>query len=269
MAAIAPLIRDDEIYAVTARANRELKAAGTSLTAAELQVLVLVDGFSSVKEIAERAPGMDRVGVEASLYRLATGKLIVSTNDVDAMGSGFSTIAVPAGFFSGIGDVNHEADGGASILKQTGYFVRISRRALEGRRSREAHAPTILVIDDDEELQKLVKYYCKMDGFTTRSALKAEDIVAALRQQPLPDAILLDVNLPDANGFDILDSLRRHPVLKAIPVVMFTAEATREAVLRGLHGGADGYVTKPFEQDQLISAVKAVLGLLPPREQKK
>src|SRR4029078_3541990 len=112
MAAIAPLIRDDEIYAVTARANRELKAGGTSLhsarrpvkaartslNAAELQVLVLVDGFSSVKEIAERAPGMDRVRVEASLYRLATGKLIASTNDVDAMGSGFSTIAVPAGF---------------------------------------------------------------------------------------------------------------------------------------------------------------------------
>ena len=91
-----------------------------------------------------------------------------------------------------------------------------------------------------------------------------------MRQQPPPDLILLDVQLPDANGFDILAKMRQHPVLKSMPVIMLTAEATREAVLRGLQGGADGYVTKPFEPDMLITAVKAVLGLsLAPPEAKK
>ena len=102
-----------------------------------------------------------------------------------------------------------------------------------------------------------------------RAALKRDDIVISLRQVPPPDLILLDVQLPDANGFDILAKMRQHPSLKSMPVVMLTAESTRESVLRGLQGGADGYITKPFEPDMLISAVKAVLGLSPPPAEKK
>ena len=100
-----------------------------------------------------------------------------------------------------------------------------------------------------------------MAGFKTRAAFKRDDILIALRQQPTPDLILLDVQLPDANGFDILVQMRLHPALKSMPIIMLTAEASRAAVLKGLRGGADGYVTKPFEPDQLVSAVNAVLGL--------
>jgi DNA-binding response OmpR family regulator len=66
--------------------------------------------------------------------------------------------------------------------------------------------------------------------------------------------------LPDADGFDILLKMRQHPVLKKVPVIMLTAKATRESVLKGLAGGADGYITKPFEADALITAVNAVMG---------
>lgn len=260
--------KDGDIYALTAKANRELKSAGTSLSAAELQVLVLIDGFSSVKEIAQRVPGLQRKDVDTALLKLAAVKMIVSTNDVDALGSGFSTIAVPFGAFSGIADSSPEADAGASLLKQTGYFVRIARQSLAGQKAKDG-PPKLLVIDDDEDLQKLIKTYFKMEGFVISAVLKGADIVLALREPPLPDAILLDVRLPDGNGFDILRSMRQHPVLRSIPVIMLTAEATREAVLKGLQGGADGYVTKPFEQDQLIAAVKAVLGTLPAKEKKK
>jgi DNA-binding response OmpR family regulator len=178
---------------------------------------------------------------------------------------------VPAGFFSGLTlDGNTEADGGASILKKKGYFVRIARRAPARRDVKKGWQPTILVVDDDPDLQKLVRTYLSLEGFKMRAALKRADILIALRQQPPPDLILLDVQLPDANGFDILAQMRHHPVLKGMPVIMLTAEATRESVLRGLQGGADGYVTKPFEPDMLITAVKAVLGLShAPQETKK
>ena len=187
------------------------------------------------------------------------------------MGSGFSTIAVPAGFFSGLTlDSSPEAEGGTSILKKKGYYVRIARRAPARREVTKGWQPTILVVDDDPDLQKLVRTYLSLEGFKMRAALKRDDILVALRQQPPPDLVLLDVQLPDANGFDILAKMRQHPVLKSMPVIMLTAEATREAVLRGLQGGADGYVTKPFEPDMLITAVKAVLGLsLAPPEKKK
>ena len=88
-----------------------------------------------------------------------------------------------------------------------------------------------------------------------------EQVLAGLRKLPLPDVIILDVMLPDANGFDILQRLKAHPALKAVPVIMLTADAARESVMRGLAGGADGYITKPFERAMLLDGVKAVLGI--------
>ena len=268
----APL-NDEEIFAPTDKGNRELKSSDTPLSAAELQVLVLVDGFSSFGEIVERVPGSSREEITAAARKLNAGKFIVSTTgpESDAMGSGFSTIAVPAGFFSGLSlDSSPEAEGGTAILKKKGYYVRIARRAHGRREVTKGWQPTILVVDDDPDLQKLVRTYLSLEGYKMRAALKRDDILVALRQQPPPDLVLLDVQLPDANGFDILDKMRHHPVLKSMPVIMLTAEATRESVLRGLRGGADGYVTKPFEPDMLITAVKAVLGLAPaPPEKKK
>ncbi len=153
-----------------------------------------------------------------------------------------------------------EADAGAIILKQKGYYVRIAR--LEGHATRaKGWKPTILVVDDDPDLQKLLRTYFTMEGLNSRAALKRDDILVALRIQPLPDLILLDVHLPDADGFEVLDRMRHHPVLKNVPVIMLTAEATRESVLRGLKGGADGYITKPFQAEMVVRAVKAVLGL--------
>ncbi|HLX80014.1 MAG TPA: response regulator transcription factor [Burkholderiales bacterium] len=262
--------KGDDIFAISQKGNRELKSVGTSLSSAELQVLVLVDGFSSVAEITQRAPSISREEVTAALRKLVAGKLVISINEADAMGSGFSTIAVPAGFFSTItADSSPEVEGGTSILKRKGFYVRIARRPANGRDVKEGWKPTILVVDDDPDLQKLIRTYFLMEGLIPRAALKRDDIIVALRQQPAPDLVLLDVQLPDANGFDILAQMRQHPVLRIMPVIMLTAEATREAVLKGLQGGADGYVTKPFEPDLLINAVKAVLGLSAPAEKKK
>ncbi len=107
-------------------------------------------------------------------------------------------------------------------------------------------------------------------AFSTKALAAAEmdasnraEVIAEFQRPPLPDLVLLDVVLPDADGFDILIRMRQHPVLKSVPVMMLTAKATREAVLKGLAGGADGYITKPFEADGLIKAIKSVLGLAP------
>lgn len=266
----APPVNDDDVFIISEKGNRELKASNTSLSAAELQVLVVVDGFSSAAQIAKRVPGLSRDEVIASLHKLSAGKLVASESDADAESSGFSTIAVPAGFFSSLAaDASAEVDGGLSILKKKGFYVRIARQPAGERSVKEGWKPTVLVVDDDPDLQKLIRTYFKMEGIVPRSALKRDEIVLALRQQPAPDLVLLDVNLPDANGFDVLARMRQHPALKSMPVVMFTAEATREAVLKGLQGGADGYVTKPFEPDMLIAAVKTVLGLNAPKAEKK
>jgi CheY-like chemotaxis protein len=264
-------VRDDDVFALTDKGVKELKSADTQMTVAELQVLVLLDGLLPVAAIADCVPETSRDEVNAAVLKLALAKYIVNTvePESDVNSSGFSTITVPAGFFSSLkNDSNPEAEGGASILKQRGYYVRIARRHDTVER-KPGWQPTVVVIDDDIDLQKLIRTYFVLEGFKVRAALKRDDIAIAFRMQPTPDLVLLDVHLPDADGFDILGRMRHHPVLKNMPVIMLTGESTREAVLRGLNLGADGYVTKPFEADVLVTAVKAVLGLSRPPDGKK
>lgn len=257
--------RDDDVYAVTDRGNEDLKNAGTSLTAAELQVLVLIDGQSTVAQICKAAHGLTPVQVNDIMRKLFDGRQITTATEPtsDGLESGFFSIAVPAGFFSSLAtEASPEVEQGVSTLQQKGYYVRIARRPVAARELKEGEQITILIVDDDQDLLKLLRTYLKMEGFAVRTAEKRADIVTAF-QPPLPDLVLLDVELPDANGFDVLARMRQHPILKKVPVVMLTGEATRESVIRGLQGGAHGYVTKPFVPDHVVAAVKSVLGLSP------
>lgn len=264
-------VGDGDVFAPTEKGRRHLKSASSALSCVELQALVLADGALSVAQIVQRIPDASREEVLAALGRLAADKLILSLKDLesDVDASGFSTIAVPAGFFSGLAaGGGAEADEGLANLKAKGFHVCVARRRAEPRQEKPGWKPTIMVADDDPDLQKLFRMYLSLEGFNIRSALNREQIAQGLAKEPRPDLVLLDVNMPDVNGFDVLAKMRLHPVFKSVPVIMLTAEASREAVLKGLRGGAEGYVTKPFEPETLVSAVKAVLGLFPPPDRK-
>ena len=89
---------------------------------------------------------------------------------------------------------------------------------------------------------------------------KAIGIAKAFGEMPLPDLILLDVMLPDINGFDVLNRIRRHAAIQAVPVIMLTSRSETADIARGLSLGADAYLTKPVLPSTLIDAVQAVLG---------
>jgi CheY-like chemotaxis protein len=266
MSSVRPaIIKDADVFALTDKGNAEMKgAAGTSLTAAELQVLIHIDGKTSVEQIARSAPNLAAADIVEILKKFFGGRLITNATEPssDGLESGFFSIDVPAGFFTSLAQKDDpEAEQGASSLQKDGYYVRIARRPAEKREVKEGQRFTVLVVDDDPDLTKLLRTFLTFEGFIPRIAGNRAEFLASLRQAPMPDLVLLDVELPDINGFDILAKMRLHAVLKAIPVIMLTGEATRQAVLKGLLAGADGYVTKPFEPEAVTMAVKAVLGL--------
>lgn len=154
-----------------------------------------------------------------------------------------------------------EADTGGFTLERDGFYVSIARHALKPRTLALGQALRILLVEDDSDVVSLVSRLLDGAGFAVDAATRREEVVARLRKAPAPDLVLLDVSLPDTIGFDVLARLKQHPVLRAIPVVMLTAEASREAVVCGLAAGADGYLTKPFSRQRLLEDVKAVLGL--------
>jgi CheY-like chemotaxis protein len=140
-------------------------------------------------------------------------------------------------------------------LDALGLLVLMDGKATIGDLEQKApHIPS-------QALRDLVRALMAGEGFEVSVAANRDEVVAGLRQPHLPDVVILDVMLPDVNGFDILQKLKAHPALKAVPVIMLTADAARESVMRGLAGGADGYITKPFEREKLLGGVRAVLGL--------
>ena len=124
-----------------------------------------------------------------------------------------------------------------------------------------ARAKSILIIDDDADLQKLVSEVLSKAGFLTRAARNRAEINAEFNKLPLPDLVLLDVTLPDSVGFAILERIRGNQKITRLPVIMMTGKSEVTDVARGLSLGADGYVTKPFKISGLVSAVNTVLGL--------
>lgn len=116
----------------------------------------------------------------------------------------------------------------------------------------------IYVLEDDSNIREIEEYALnassyEVKGFETAAAFRRE-----LRQQ-VPDLVLLDIMLPDADGNDVLEEIRRNPETAGLPVIMVTAKSTELDKVRGLDLGADDYLTKPFGVLELISRVKARL----------
>ncbi len=250
-----PIILEDDVFALTAKARQELAGAGTSLPQHHLETLVLIDGRSTVAATLARAEGLGigRDNALATFGRLIDEKLI---EPVKIPGAATDFVD----FFGGKADARQAAET-AALLKQRGYYVGIARRPGVKRRAADGAAACILIVEDEAVLAQLVRHVLESEGLQVKVAANRREIVDQMRRAPLPDLVLLDAMLPDADGFEVLERIRQHPKLKTLPVVMLTSMATREAVLKGLRGGADGYITKPFEIPVLIKAVHAVLGM--------
>ena len=118
---------------------------------------------------------------------------------------------------------------------------------------------SILVIEDDASTAALLLHLLTRAGYRPALAASGREVVECLRQPPLPHLILLDVMLPDIEGFKILESIRAHEVIGELPVVMLTARAELADLMRGIAAGADGYVTKPASREALQGVIKQVL----------
>ena len=113
----------------------------------------------------------------------------------------------------------------------------------------------ILVVDDEERMVRFIRLNLEHDGFQVLEAFSGLEAIEKIRSN-LPDLILLDVMMPDIDGFEVLRMIRE---TSNVPVIMLTAKGEEEDRVRGLETGADDYVTKPFSPRELVSRVRAVL----------
>lgn len=116
---------------------------------------------------------------------------------------------------------------------------------------------TILVVDDEKDIVDLLKYNLQKEGFNVKVAFNGRD--ALKESNHMPDLILLDVMLPEYNGWEVVKEIRKNEKTKKIPVIFLTARGTETDEVVGLELGADDYIIKPVSIPKLLARIKSVL----------
>ncbi len=116
-----------------------------------------------------------------------------------------------------------------------------------------------MVVDDSPDLVEILRITLESNGFNVRCAYNGQELFASLKEQ-MPDLILLDIMMPQMDGFEVLTRLKEEPSMPFIPVILLSAKVLKEDVLRGYKMGAEYYITKPFTPTQVLEGVNLVLG---------
>ena len=116
----------------------------------------------------------------------------------------------------------------------------------------------IYCVEDERNIRELLIYTLETTGFKARGFGNGNELMKALKEE-IPELILLDIMLPGADGYTILEQLKSMPSVKDVPVIMVTAKEAEFDKVKGLEGGADDYITKPFGMMEFVARVKAVL----------
>jgi two-component system, OmpR family, response regulator len=254
------------IFTITPEGGAQIRRGSTRLPADALSLLVMADGKKSVGDLEQALPQISSVSLRSTVRSLLVAGCLreLTMAEMGRFDLDFTNFfsAQPKEPLAGAkASAEREAAAGADELKQKGFYVSIARQALEPRKPIGGKRFSALIVEDDTDLSSLVKFLLRRKGFDVEIAANREQVLSRVRRTPLPDLMLVDVQLPDLNGFDLLSRLKLHDALKAIPVIMLTADTQRESVVQGLASGADGYVTKPFDKEIFVKAVSAVMGI--------
>jgi len=124
--------------------------------------------------------------------------------------------------------------------------------------SAEVAAPKILIVEDKQDNIDLISYFLKPQKYEIQVAMDGESAIEMVNEST-PDIILLDIMLPKMNGFEVCERIKKDPKTRFIPVIMITALKELKDKIHSLEVGADDFITKPFENVELLTRVKSLL----------
>ena len=121
-------------------------------------------------------------------------------------------------------------------------------------------------VDDDEEMSQAIGMMVKLLGFKFRSFDGARPAARALLQGERPALLLMDINMPEVSGLELLEFVRSRPALKKLPILMLSANATDTDIELAMRAGAQGYLIKPVSLEELERGLRSVLGYSRPED---
>jgi CheY-like chemotaxis protein len=156
-------------------------------------------------------------------------------------------------------ELQHQVQSATGSLARTGAFLALDRIKDRPPLAKPPAATEILIVEDDPDQLALADLRVSMAGYKVRVATSANAFLQTMFDDGAPDLLLLDIELPDGNGFDILSRMRRHKALGSLPIILLTASSEPADIGKGLALGADGYVTKPYTKRLLAEVIAQVL----------
>ena len=117
----------------------------------------------------------------------------------------------------------------------------------------------ILVVEDEESLLMLERILLSSKGYSVTGVMDGKAAIEEIAANR-PDLVILDIMLPEMDGFEVCRQIKDNPETNAIPVVMLTAKKSNQDVTRGMQVGADAYITKPFKSAKVIEVIEGLIG---------
>src|SRR3712207_2950173 len=127
-----------------------------------------------------------------------------------------------------------------------------------GPGARDQTGPVVLIVDDDERLREYVRANLELEGYSVREAGNAEEVLTVLEEES-PDLILLDVMMPEVDGWEMLRRVQERHGVGTIPVLMFSGKVDERSAGDAAERGASGFIGKPFDPQSLIDQAKQIL----------
>jgi CheY-like chemotaxis protein len=253
------------VYSLTAAGRDALSGKDTDATLLPLEyrrILALIDVEGHVDVIRGRLRRFPDRLIEEWLKELVDLKLIEPAPDTELEEFTFTGLRVP--LMPALADEDSKRLARAAViagatLLRSGSFVSDERIANLPRLAKQPADTVVLVVEDDADQATIAEVRLTMAGYQVRTVTRAKALSRYLREEPRPDLMLLDVVLPDGNGFEILAQLRARPEFATLPIVLLTAKAELADIRNGLELGADGYITKPYSKNQLAEVIGRVL----------
>lgn len=249
----------DRIFRLTPAGREAWERQDSAVPADYRRLLWLMDFHGHAGLLRELVRSYPRNVLDEWLAEMEELKLIEQVPPGEERVEHFATAELDDTVGLGSEALQRQAHTAAASLARTGAFLafdRIKERAASGKPPAETE---ILIVEDDPDQLALADLRVSMAGYKVRVATSANGFLQTMFDDGAPDLLLLDVDLPDGNGFDILARLRRHKALGSLPVIMLTASSEPAEIGKGLALGADGYVTKPYTKRLLAQVIAQVL----------
>jgi len=260
------VILEDAVYQRTESGEDALHGGDTAIPADYRRLLAHLEGGAHVDVIRGSLRQYSDALIDDWLTELLELGFIEPVDADNTRALSLEALVNDGVAFRILGELQEEQRRAADMVKDITANLQRKRAYLSTARLRNrprlpktAAQCTVLVVEDDPDQAALADLRVSMAGYNVRIAHTRREMFTDLISRPAPDAVLLDIMLPDGDGFQMLAGMRRHPKFALIPVIMLTAKTEPDDIQRGLALGADAYITKPYSREIVADTLRQVL----------